>query len=263
MIVPRLGPEEVKAGGLQREPHGPTPSARSARQCQSHGARWRAEHAHRGRRSPTSTEDGNVRFNVNCRLQDFRTSLVGVLHSAYLRMFYLLGSEYVVNPNVERLRNDLGRLAAGGIPRAKIAQHFAPYRKVMFQHQLPASWKWSHVVTTPPGCRSFLAVVRRLPGSCIMVILPGFWKEGRRAFQRLLRNPARRSFHVCSLELSELTREERLRNVQLKAFGRRLWEDAGTHNSNLRRAMCCASAQSCKHRHDRGQESAPRHVREH
>jgi hypothetical protein len=186
-------------------------------------------------------DNGNIEFRFEFRAPDFRVSLAGVLHAAYLRMFYLLGYEYVFNPNVESIRSDLNRLASGKIPRDRIAQEFAPYRTLMFQRELMENWRFAHVVASPPGCRSFLAIVRTLPERCVAVFLPGFGKEGRKAYQRLLRTRSRRiargTFEICSLELSELSREERLSDPQLKNFGDGLWTQAGSHRSSLRKAM--------------------------
>ena len=54
--------------------------------------------------APIFNADGGINFTLTARAPGFKKSLVGMLHSAYLRMFFLLGYEYVFNPNVEPLQ---------------------------------------------------------------------------------------------------------------------------------------------------------------
>lgn len=126
--------------------------------------------------------DGPVAANaggsVSIEVWGFDVAVGGVLHSAYLRMFYHFGYEYVFNANVEPIRRDLARAATDTMSRDALAQLFHRYRKVMFNQPITYNWQLPHVVCTPPGRRCFVSVVRTIPGTMRICTHAGF-REGR------------------------------------------------------------------------------------
>ena len=185
---------------------------------------------------PASTSD-RIGFNLSFGVSDFALSLVGVLHSAYLRMVYLLGYEYALNPNIAELRRSLAGLAAGRSKPGDAGRVFAPFLRLITGQLLPIAWHRLHAIKSPPGRRCFMAIVRTLPGQCAVVPLPGFGNEGRRAYDKLISGKFRGPFDIGAVEVDGVSFTERLRDPALAHHGRDMWLQTGDSRSTLRKAM--------------------------
>ena len=69
------------------------------------------------------------------------------------------------------------------------------------------------------------------------VLLPGFGKEGAKAYHRLLHGKIDATYSACGLELTDIPREQRLRDPKLSNFARELWAQLGDPFSQLRKQI--------------------------
>jgi|SRR5947209_4933473 len=80
---------------------------------------------------PNLDEDGNVTFKFSGEIGHTDCILGACLHSAFLHAFYNFGYEYILDPAVEELRQDLAKAAStrkrGRERQAEVASIFKRY----------------------------------------------------------------------------------------------------------------------------------------
>ncbi len=153
---------------------------------------------------------------------DLSSALVALLHVAYLRMFHTWGYEYVFDPAVDELRNDLAWAARAPRSAESVARRFWRYNGAREAHEKLGEWHELIIATKPRELATFMVFVPVLKQRSYAVLVPGFGEAARIAYERARGAKRPIDIEAASIELP-LTREIRLTSPAWKNGGAFQW----------------------------------------
>ena len=150
--------------------------------------------------------------------------IVSLVHSAYLRLVWHLGYEYVFAPNVQGLRRDLRRAVLTRQNEPELEKRFTRYGVTMLRHDRIDSWAELGMVHDPAALASFVVPVPGIKDRAYTLFLPGFGRGVRGLYPRL-QAAGSRQVRVRQFKW-DATREQRLSHPDARTWGRELWNEA-------------------------------------
>jgi hypothetical protein len=152
--------------------------------------------------------------------------IASLLHSAYLRLVWYLGYEYVTAPGVRELREDLAWAVCGGrCPAdADLMRRFAGYAPAILRQERPPEWQDLGVLCQPSTCAAFTVFIPGVESRAYIVFLPGFGLAATGLRERL-RAAEGEEVRVRQV-VGDADRQLRLLNPRESNWGRKFWADA-------------------------------------
>ena len=150
--------------------------------------------------------------------------VVSLLHSAYLRLVWHLGYEYVLEPSVQGFRQELLRTVSGTSRRSEhdLEKRLGGYARTMLRQERPESWVDLGVVHSPRVLASFAVFVPGIESRAYTMFLPGFGRGARGLHERMKSADGQRA--VVRQIVWEAPREMRLTHPHAKRWGREYWD---------------------------------------
>jgi hypothetical protein len=144
---------------------------------------------------------------------------ISVLYSAFLKMFYQLGYEYVLSPNVHKVRQFI---QGGGFPE-RWRKAIFPIRKGY--SDIPPILPSVSILVEPQNVRSFIVVLPspRKEEAARCVLFPGFGENGENAYTNIL-NPLKPFGNFRATLIPDYPRNHLL-NPKYKWFANWLWKN--------------------------------------
>lgn len=144
---------------------------------------------------------------------------ISILYSAFLMMFYQFGYEYVLSPNVNKVRQFI---QGSGFPENMYKAIF-PLSKG--SSDIPSIFPSVSILTEPPTIRSFIVALPspRKGEVTRCVLLPGFSNDGEKAYECILGSP--QPFGNIKATLIPNIQSRRLEDPSYKWFGNWLWKN--------------------------------------
>jgi hypothetical protein len=144
------------------------------------------------------------------------------VHSALLRLFYLLGYEYLVHAPVSGIREDLAAVASGELSEPETVERFRKYHRVMTAAKAPEPGD-VHVVKQPSHARGFLVFIPMFMDAHVGVLMPGFGEGAQRLHLSNLAHGLRADVTYTAVDIAD-HRGARLVDQGQASFGRMVWE---------------------------------------
>ena len=144
---------------------------------------------------------------------------ISILYSAFLMMFYQFGYEYVLSPNVNKVRQFI---QGNGFPENMYKTIF-PLSKG--SSDIPSIFPSISILTEPPTIRSFIVALPspRKGEVTRCVLLPGFSNDGEKAYECILGSP--QPFRNIKATLIPNIQSRQLEDLSYKWFGNWLWKN--------------------------------------
>jgi hypothetical protein len=150
--------------------------------------------------------------------------VASLVHSAYLRLVWHLGYEYVFAPSVQGLRQELHRAVTRRHSESELAKPFTRYGLTMQRHDRPDGWMELGIVHDPVSLASFMVPVPGIEGRAYTLFLPGFG-SGARGLHERLQGAGGRQIRIRQLKW-DAPRERRLAHPDARTWGREFWNEA-------------------------------------
>lgn len=151
--------------------------------------------------------------------------VASLVHSAYLRLVWHLGYEYVFAPAVECLRRDLHEAVQRQMEESELRDRFGCYGKTMVREERMRSWADLGILCRPPTLGSFVVSVPGMEERDYILFLPGFSTAIETGLHDRLQSASGKKVHVRQV-VWDAPREQRLRHPEAVTWGRDFWHDA-------------------------------------